>query len=82
LIVNNLIFNKVIINKNIPKNHKQIKFTLSSSKLSPKIYNNSSGLTANNSIVVENDDNDDIVIEDDDNDDDNEIDWDLINKIL
>jgi hypothetical protein len=67
-------YDKLIINKNVPKNYKQIRLTLPSSRLFPRIYNSSSGLTSNKSIVIEDDDNDSIVIEDDDDD---EIDWDV-----
>jgi hypothetical protein len=46
-------YDKVIINKNIPKNYQQIKLTLPSSRISLRIYNSSSDLTSNNSIEIE-----------------------------
>jgi hypothetical protein len=51
-------YDEVIINKNIPKNYKQLKLTLPLSKLSPRIYDNSRGLISSNNIVIGDDDND------------------------
>jgi hypothetical protein len=61
-----LIMIKLLSIKIFKKIIKKIKLILPSSRLSPKIYNNSSCLTSNNSIVIEDDDNDNV----------NKIDWD------